>query len=34
MERSKVVLAKHRIWQPTAQDPLDLDSTIGEYLRE
>jgi phage terminase large subunit-like protein len=29
----KVVLAKHGIWQPTAHDPLDIDKTIGDYLR-
>ncbi len=33
-ELSKVVLAKHRIWQPSSRDPLDLDGTIGEFLRE
>ncbi len=33
-ERQKVVLAKHRIWQPTRREPLDLDATIGEELRE
>jgi phage terminase large subunit-like protein len=33
-ESSKVVLAKHRIWQPSSHDPLDLDGTIGEFLRD
>jgi phage terminase large subunit-like protein len=30
----QLVLAKHRIWKPTKQAPLDLDGTIGAYLRE
>jgi len=30
----KLVLARHRIWKPTKQAPLDLDGTIGAYLRE
>lgn len=29
----KVVLARHRIWYPGG-DTLDLDSTIGDFLRE
>ncbi len=33
-DTSKVVLARHRIWQPSAKDPLDLDGTIGDFLRE
>jgi phage terminase large subunit-like protein len=33
-ELSKVVLAKHRIWQPSSRDPLDLDGTIGDFLRD
>jgi len=32
--RDKVVLARHRIWHPSANQPLDLDQTIGNYLRE
>jgi phage terminase large subunit-like protein len=32
-KKGKVVLARHRTWQPTAKDPLDLDGTIGDYLR-
>jgi phage terminase large subunit-like protein len=31
---SKIVLAKHRIWQPSSHDPLDLDGTIGDFLRD
>ena len=30
----KVVLARHRIWKPSPHQPLDLDGTIGDYLRE
>jgi phage terminase large subunit-like protein len=30
----KVMLVRHRIWQPTALSPLDIDGTIGEFLRE
>ena len=30
----QLVLARHRIWKPTKQAPLDLDGTIGAYLRE
>ena len=33
-ETSKVVLAGHRIWRPSASQPLDLDNTIGQYLRD
>lgn len=33
-ELGKVVLARHRIWQPSAREPLDLDNTIGALLRE
>jgi len=33
-DKGKVVLARHRIWQPTAQEPLNLDETIGDFLRE
>ncbi|GAG21070.1 unnamed protein product, partial [marine sediment metagenome] len=32
-EQGKVVLAKHRIWYPSPKEPLDLDGTIGDYLR-
>lgn len=32
--KGKVVLVRHRIWQPSALDPLDLDGTIGAFLRE
>ena len=30
----KVVLAMHRIWQPTPDAPLDLEETIEKYLIE
>jgi len=30
----RVVLARHRIWTPTKTQPLDLDGTIGSFLRE
>jgi phage terminase large subunit-like protein len=30
----KVILIRHRIWQPTSRDPLDIDGTIGEFIRE
>ncbi len=33
-EIRKVVLFRHRIWQPTANDPLDIDGTIGDFIRE
>ena len=33
-ELNKVVLATHRIWKPSAREPLDLDGTIGDYLRD
>jgi phage terminase large subunit-like protein len=33
-EIKKVVLFRHRIWQPTAHDPLDIDGTIGAFIRE
>ncbi len=33
-EGGKVQLARHRIWQPSKRDPLDIDSTIGAELRE
>ena len=33
-DSGKVVLVQHRIWQPTAQDPLNLDETIGDFLRD
>jgi phage terminase large subunit-like protein len=33
-ELRKVVLVRHRIWQPTAADPLDIDGTIGAFIRE
>lgn len=32
--KSKVVLALHRIWQPSGREPLDIDGTIGAFLRE
>jgi len=32
-KKSKVVLARHGIWQPTAHSPLNIDKTIGEFLR-
>ena len=31
-ESGKVILANHRIWQPTKEQPLDLEETIEEYL--
>lgn len=30
--KSKVVLARHRIWQPTPSEPLDLENTMEAYL--
>ena len=30
----KVLLARHKVWQPSRQAPLDLDGTIGDFLRE
>ncbi len=29
-----IVLASHRIWKPSATDPLDIEATIETYLRE
>ena len=29
-----IILACHRIWQPSANNPLDLEATVEEYLRE
>ncbi len=31
---SKVVLARHRVWQPSPRETLDIDGTIGDFLRE
>jgi phage terminase large subunit-like protein len=33
-EQKKVVLIRHRIWQPSMTEPLDIDGTIGAFLRE
>ena len=33
-ESKRVVLVKHRIWQPSTYEPLNIDSTIGAFLRE
>ena len=33
-DEGKAVLARHRIWTPSAKEPLDLDGTIGEFLRQ
>ena len=30
----RVVLARHRIWTPVKGQTLDLDATIGSFLRE
>lgn len=30
----KIILARHRIWQPTPEQPLDIENTIEEYLLE
>ncbi len=30
----KVVLARHKVWQPSSKAPLDIDGTIGDFLRE
>jgi len=32
-ETLRVDLALHRIWYPTPEEPLDIDATIGDYLR-
>lgn len=34
LDIKKVVLIRHRIWQPTSNDPLDIDGTIGAFIRE
>lgn len=33
-EEGKLALVCHRIWQPTPEDPLDIEATIEAYLRE
>jgi phage terminase large subunit-like protein len=33
-ELKKVTLARHRVWQPSSAEPLDLDGTIGQFLRD
>lgn len=30
----RIVLAAHRIWRPTAADPLDIEDTIEAYLED
>ena len=30
----KLALVSHRIWRPSPREPLDLEGTIEEYLRE
>ncbi len=30
----RVVLALHRIWQPSPEHPLDLETTVEQFLRE
>lgn len=29
-----MVLARHRVWQPSPHETLDIDGTIGDFLRE
>ena len=31
---ARLELVSHRIWQPTPKDPLDIEATIGEFIRE
>lgn len=33
-EGQRIVLAAHRIWRPTAADPLDIEDTIEAYLED
>jgi len=33
-DEEKVVLACHKIWQPTPEEPLDLEETIERYILE
>ena len=33
-EGDQIVLAAHRIWKPTPSDPLDLETTIEQHLRD
>ena len=33
-ESRKIVLARHRIRYRTSREPLDLDATIGDFLRD
>jgi len=31
---NRIILACHRIWQPSGNQPLDLEATVEEYLRD
>ncbi|MGH2358946.1 MAG: hypothetical protein ACRDGM_00145 [bacterium] len=31
---AKLVLARHHIWKPSATEPLDLEATVEQYLRD
>lgn len=33
-ERDRIVLATHRIWTPSPEEPLDLEATIEAHLRD
>ena len=33
-DRDRVALARHRIWKPTPQTPLDIESTVEAELRD
>jgi len=33
-KKGKILLVRHRIWQPSAAEPLDIDFTIGGFIRE
>ncbi len=31
-DKKKIILANHRIWQPTQQEPLDFESTVEHFI--
>ena len=33
-EGDSIILAQHRIWRPTRSDPLDIEATVEQYLRD
>ncbi|MDP6653103.1 MAG: terminase large subunit [Gammaproteobacteria bacterium] len=33
-DAGKVRICRHRVWQPSKSQPLNIDQTIGDYIRE